>query len=98
MLRGLKELARRGVRYDLLAETARTGNRSSRGGRGGSGPAIGRPIDIAETEDDRKPGSSTDWVAAMQAAASIPRTHTQLSGTAAEANPADWRCRGDLRP
>lgn len=93
VLRGLRELAKRGLRYDLLvmpreweyipqvAEAV---------------PELPLVIDhiakpkIVEDQFD-------DWVEAMKVAASIPRMHIKLSGMVTEADWNAWKP-SDLRP
>jgi L-fuconolactonase len=93
VLRGLKELARRGLRYDLLVKPREWKY----------------ILQVAEAVPDlplvidhiAKPniaaGQYDDWVAAMQVAASIPRMHIKLSGMVTEADPANWQP-SDLKP
>ena len=93
VLRGLKELARRGLRYDLLVKPREWKY----------------ILQVAEAVPDlplvidhiAKPniaaGQFDDWVAAMQVAASIPRMHIKLSGMVTEADPANWKP-SDLKP
>lgn len=93
VIRGLRAVARRGLRYDLLvkprewqyilpvAEAV---------------PELPLVIDhiakpnIAARQFD-------DWAAALKLAASIPRMHIKLSGMVTEADWANWQP-GDLRP
>jgi L-fuconolactonase len=93
VLRGLKELARRGLRYDLLVKPREWKY----------------ILQVAEAVPDlplvidhiAKPniaaGQFDDWAAAMQVAASIPRMHIKLSGMVTEADPANWQP-SDLKP
>ena len=93
VLRGLKELARRGLRYDLLVKPREWKY----------------ILQVAEAVPDlplvidhiAKPNIAArqfdDWVAAMKVAASIPRMHIKLSGLVTEADPANWKP-SDLKP
>jgi L-fuconolactonase len=93
VLRGLKELARRGLRYDLLVKPREWKY----------------ILQVAEAVPDlpmvidhiAKPNIAArqfdDWVAAMKVAASIPRMHIKLSGMVTEADPANWKP-SDLKP
>lgn len=92
VLRGLQELAKRGLRYDLLVKQREWKY----------------ILPVAEAVPDlplvidhiAKPNIAAqqydDWVAAMKVAASIPRMHIKLSGMVTEAA-ANWKP-GDLRP
>ena len=93
VLRGLKELARRGLRYDLLVKPREWKY----------------ILQVAEAVPDlplvidhiAKPNIAArqfdDWAAAMKVAASIPRMHIKLSGMVTEADPANWKP-SDLKP
>jgi L-fuconolactonase len=93
VLRGLKELARRGLRYDLLVKPREWKY----------------ILQVAEAVPDlplvidhiAKPNIAgrqfDDWAAAMRVAASIPRMHIKLSGMVTEADPANWKP-SDLKP
>lgn len=93
VLRGLKEVARRGLRYDLLVKPREWKY----------------ILQVAEAVPDLplvidhigKPniaaGQFDDWAAAMKVAASIPRMHIKLSGMVTEADPANWKP-SDLKP
>ena len=93
VLRGLKELARRGLRYDLLVKPREWKY----------------ILQVAEAVPDlplvidhiAKPNIAArqfdDWAAAMQVAASIPHMHIKLSGMVTEADPANWKP-SDLKP
>jgi L-fuconolactonase len=93
VLRGLKELARRGLRYDLLVKPREWKY----------------ILQVAEAVPDlplvidhiAKPNIAArqfdDWAAAMKVAASIPRMHIKLSGMVTEAEPANWKP-SDLKP
>jgi|WetSurMetagenome_2_1015567.scaffolds.fasta_scaffold34668_3 L-fuconolactonase len=93
VLRGLKELARRGLRYDLLVKQREWKY----------------ILQVAEAVPDlplvidhiAKPNIAArqfdDWAAAMKVAASIPRMHIKLSGMVTEADPANWKP-SDLKP
>ena len=90
---GLREVARRGLRYDLLVKPREWKY----------------ILQVAEAVPDlplvidhiAKPniaaGQFDDWAAAMQVAASIPRMHIKLSGMVTEADPANWKP-SDLQP
>ena len=93
VLRGLKELAKRGLRYDLLVKPREWKY----------------ILQVAEAVPDlplvidhiAKPniaaGQFDDWAAAMQVAAGIPHMHIKLSGMVTEADPANWKP-SDLKP
>ena len=93
VLRGLKELAKRGLRYDLLVKPREWKY----------------ILQVAEAVPDlplvidhiAKPNIAArqfdDWAAAMKVAASIPRMHIKLSGMVTEADPANWKP-SDLKP
>ena len=92
VLHGLREVARRGLRYDLLVKPREWKYIA----------------DVADAVPDlplvidhvAKPNIAArqydDWVAAMRVAAGIPRMHIKLSGMVTEAA-ADWSPE-DLRP
>jgi L-fuconolactonase len=92
VIRGLKELARRGLRYDLLAKPP-------------NWPYLCRvaaavpdlPLVIDHIAKPRIPTQFDDWAEVMRAVAAIPRMHCKLSGMV---NEADWRrwTPDDLRP
>jgi L-fuconolactonase len=93
VLRGLKEIARRGLRYDLLVKPREWKY----------------ILQVAEAVPDlplvidhiAKPNIAArqfdDWAAAMKVAASIPRMHIKLSGMVTEADSANWKP-SDLKP
>jgi L-fuconolactonase len=93
VLRGLKELARRGLCYDLLVKPREWQYILQ---VAEAVPELPLVIDhiakpnIAARQFD-------DWVAAMRVAASIPRMHIKLSGMVTEADPANWKP-SDLKP
>jgi L-fuconolactonase len=92
VIRGLNELARRGLRYDLLAKPP-------------NWPYLRRVADavpdlalvINHIAKPRIPVQFDDWAETMRDMASIPRMHIKLSGMT---NEADWKqwTPDDLKP
>ncbi len=93
VLRGLKELERRGLRFDVLAKPP-------------NWPYIARlsealpdlPMVIDHLAKPRiRDGQFDDWAAMMQTAAQNPRMMCKLSGMVTEADRKNWKL-ADLRP
>jgi L-fuconolactonase len=93
VLRGLQELARRGITYDLLLRPVHL-------------PLVPRLADEAPDlrmviDHIAKPpiaeGRMEGWADDIGAAAGIPQVYCKLSGMITEANHANWSAR-DLRP
>lgn len=93
VLRGLRELAKRGLRYDLLVMPREWEYI----------PQVAEAVPELPLVIDHiaKPkiveGQFDDWVEAMKVAASIPRMHIKLSGMVTEADWNAWKP-SDLRP
>lgn len=93
VVRGLKELAKRGLRYDLLVKPREWKYITEVAEAVPDLPLvidhIAKP-NIAARQFD-------DWVEAMKVAAGIPRMHIKISGMVTEADWANWQP-SDLKP
>ncbi len=93
VLRGLRELARRGLRYELLAKPFNWEYL----------PKVAEAVPDLPLVIDHiaKPNIAArqfdDWAAAMAAAARMPQMYCKVSGMITEADPRNWKP-ADLKP